>query len=140
MSGNDKLRSLSLSMHMMLRTDGFTCSTVVSRPFFVSFNNENNMSPSMKMTAFRDIAPCCQVEVDSRSRGTLMVKAVCISETSVYLNETTKRHIPEGCPFHTHRRENLNSLSLSYLLPLRSRMSTMLFLRQGMKTESCLYD
>jgi hypothetical protein len=31
------------------------------------------------------------------------------SETSVYFNETTRRHTPESCHLHTRRRENLNS-------------------------------
>jgi hypothetical protein len=36
------------------------------------------------------------------------MKAVRISETSVYCNETTRRHIPEGCHLYTYRRETLN--------------------------------
>jgi hypothetical protein len=38
-----------------------------------------------------------------------MMEAVRTSETSVYFNGTTRRYIPEGCHFHTRRRENLKS-------------------------------
>jgi hypothetical protein len=59
---------------------------------------------SMKMKAFRDIAPCSHVEVDRRFRGAyslhhqfaLMMETVGISETSVSFYETTRRNIPEG--------------------------------------------
>jgi hypothetical protein len=40
---------------------------------------------------------------------TLMTEAVRNSETSVFFEETTQRHIPEGCHLHTHRLENLYS-------------------------------
>jgi hypothetical protein len=51
----------------------------------------------LKMTAFRDIAPCRLTEVDRRFRGayylhnegTLMVEAVHSSEMLVYFSETT---------------------------------------------------
>jgi hypothetical protein len=38
-----------------------------------------------------------------------MMEAVRTSETSVYLNETTRRYIPEDSKLHTRRRENLKS-------------------------------
>jgi hypothetical protein len=38
----------------------------------------------------------------------VMIKRVRISETSVCLNETTRRYIPEGCIL-SRRRENLKS-------------------------------
>jgi hypothetical protein len=34
------------------------------------------------------------------------------SETSVYLYETTRRHIIEGCRLHTRRREDLKYYSV----------------------------
>jgi hypothetical protein len=37
----------------------------------------------------------------------LIMEAVGTSETSVYFNETTQSHIPEGCNLHNRRRENL---------------------------------
>jgi hypothetical protein len=37
----------------------------------------------------------------------LMMEAECISETSIYFNETTRRYVPEGYILHTRRRENL---------------------------------
>jgi hypothetical protein len=39
----------------------------------------------------------------------LMMEAVHISETSVYLYETTWRYIPEAYHLHTHHREKLKS-------------------------------
>jgi hypothetical protein len=42
----------------------------------------------MKMTAFWDIVPWARA---------LMMEAVCMSETSANLKETTRRYIPEGC-------------------------------------------
>jgi hypothetical protein len=48
---------------------------------------------SMKIAAFCDLAPCSLVEVDRRT-------AVRTSETSVYLNETTRRCITEDCNLH----------------------------------------
>jgi hypothetical protein len=58
------------------------------------------------MTAFWDTALRNLVEVDGRFGGTyrlqrqgeyLMMKAVHTSKTSVFLNETTRRYIPESC-------------------------------------------
>jgi hypothetical protein len=40
---------------------------------------------------------------------TLMMQAVCTSETSVCYNETTWRNIPEGSKLHTRHFENLKS-------------------------------
>jgi hypothetical protein len=37
----------------------------------------------------------------------LMMEAVCTCETSVYFDRTTRRYVPEGCHFHTRRRDNL---------------------------------
>jgi hypothetical protein len=54
------------------------------------------------MTVFWDTALCSLVDVDRRFRGAycliraMMMEAVCISETSVYFNETTQHCIPEG--------------------------------------------
>jgi hypothetical protein len=38
-----------------------------------------------------------------------MMEAVRTSKTLVYLDETTRRYISEGCHLHTRRRENLKS-------------------------------
>jgi hypothetical protein len=38
---------------------------------------------------------------------TLSMEAVGASETSVYLNDTTRRYIPENFHLHTRCRENL---------------------------------
>jgi hypothetical protein len=44
----------------------------------------------------------------------VMMEAVHISETSVYL-ETTRPYILESCHLHTRRRENLKSHTLIML-------------------------
>jgi hypothetical protein len=58
----------------------------------------------MKMTAFWDIATCILVEVDLM---TLVMQAVSIAETSVYLYETTRHTIPEG--YHFQVRLSFNN-------------------------------
>jgi hypothetical protein len=35
------------------------------------------------------------------------MEAVCICETSVYFDDTTRRYIPEGCHILTRHSENL---------------------------------
>jgi hypothetical protein len=67
---------------------------------------------SSKVTAVWDIVSCSLVEVDRRFRGAhclraiaLIMEIVHISETSVYLYETTRRNIPEGC--HLFMRNGL---------------------------------
>jgi hypothetical protein len=50
-----------------------------------------------------------------RAMIVLMIEAVRTSETSVNLNVTTRRYIPEGSNLHTRRRENLKSHT-SYML------------------------
>jgi hypothetical protein len=40
---------------------------------------------------------------------TVMMEAVCTSETSVHFNVSTRRYIPEDSKLHTRRRENLKS-------------------------------
>jgi hypothetical protein len=69
-----------------------------------------------RWSAFWDTTPSTRIEVDQLFRGmyclhTLMVEAVCISETSVYFCETERRYIPEGCYLHTRRRGNLRNLT-----------------------------
>jgi hypothetical protein len=45
------------------------------------------------------------------------MEVVRTSETWVYFNETTLCYIPESCHFHTRRRENLKSQSISLVCP-----------------------
>jgi hypothetical protein len=64
------------------------------------------------MTVFWDVAPCSQVEIGRRFRGSyclisLMMEAVNTSETKVNFYETTRRNIPVDSHLHTRRRENL---------------------------------
>jgi hypothetical protein len=74
----------------------------------------------LKFRVFWDVAPCIQIDVDRRFRGAyclhdkgdeiaLMMEAVRTSETSVNINLTTRRYIPEESKLHTRRRENLKS-------------------------------
>jgi hypothetical protein len=67
------------------------------------------------------IAPCNLVEVDRRFTDAyclhyqgdefiyLMMEAVRTYETSVNINVTTRRYIPEDSKLHIRRRENLKS-------------------------------
>jgi hypothetical protein len=48
--------------------------------------------------------------------GALIMEAANTSETSVYFQETTRRHIPEGCHLHIRSRENPKSYFLSIFL------------------------
>jgi hypothetical protein len=50
----------------------------------------------------------------------MMMETVDASETSVYLNETTRRYTPEGCHLHTRRRQNLKSQQNKILKPSKS--------------------
>jgi hypothetical protein len=54
----------------------------------------------MKTAAFWDIVSIIRAIA-------LMREAVCVFETLVYFNETTRCYIPEGCRLHTRRSENL---------------------------------
>jgi hypothetical protein len=61
------------------------------------------------MTAFWDIAPCSLVEVD---RHFTVNQPDDESITPLKRRSTSTRRrrcIPESCPFHTRRRENLKS-------------------------------
>jgi hypothetical protein len=77
----------------------------------------------MRMKAFWDIVPCNFLQAYRRfifayclhQGDGLMTEAVRASETSAYLNETTRRYIPEGY-HHTRRRENLISHSVVTIL------------------------
>jgi hypothetical protein len=77
------------------------------------------MRTLVQMTAFWDTTLCILVEVDRSFRGTLMIKAVSTSETSVYFHETTRRSISEDCYLHSYRNENLKSHT-SWGLGIRS--------------------
>jgi hypothetical protein len=48
-------------------------------------------------------------------QGALMMEAVRTSETSVNINLTTRRYIPEDSKLHTHRRENLKSHKIGFV-------------------------
>jgi hypothetical protein len=48
----------------------------------------------------------------------LMLEEVQTSETLVNLNQSARRSNPEDSHFHTHRRENLNSYMIMYLVQL----------------------
>jgi hypothetical protein len=66
------------------------------------------------MNIFWDAAPCSQVEIDRRFRGTnsliaLMMEAMSTSETSASFYETTWRNIPEDSNLHTRHHEILKS-------------------------------
>jgi hypothetical protein len=52
------------------------------------------MAASMKFRVFWDVAPCSQVDVDQRFIA-LMMEVVLTSETSVNINFSTRRYIPE---------------------------------------------
>jgi hypothetical protein len=82
------------------------------------------------MIAIWDTVLCSLVEADRRLRGAyclyhqgdeMMMEAVCTSETSVCVNETTQHCIPEGYHLHTRRRENLKSHDLLTLFMLLLR-------------------
>jgi hypothetical protein len=54
------------------------------------------------MSVFWDVAPCNLADVYQRFRGITF-------ETSVNIQHTTRRYIPEDGRLHTRRRENLKS-------------------------------
>jgi hypothetical protein len=65
------------------------------------------------MTVLWEYAPCIQVEIGDvsnvytafiiRAIIALMIKALCISETSINLYETTRSRIPEDCHLNNRR-------------------------------------
>jgi hypothetical protein len=69
----------------------------------------------LKMIVFYDVTACSLGEVYLRFRGDywlhhqgdLMMEAVRMSETSVGLNEHTRRNIQENISFYTRRHEVL---------------------------------
>jgi hypothetical protein len=63
----------------------------------------------MNITAFLDVSPCSFIDVDRHVVITLMMEAICTSQTSVYFNDTTQHYTPEGCNIHTRCQENLES-------------------------------
>jgi hypothetical protein len=60
------------------------------------------------MTTLWDVASCSLVEVDRHFKGAYDLHHQG-DETTIYLNETIRRCIPEGCHLRTRRRENLKS-------------------------------
>jgi hypothetical protein len=64
-----------------------------------------------------DIAPYSLFDADRRFI-TLLVEAVCISETSIYINEATWRYVPEGFYVYIGRHENLKSHFVEKRIPL----------------------
>jgi hypothetical protein len=94
------------------------CVCVISKAVFTAVTAKN--------AVFWDVTPCGSYE-NRRFRGTIrtkrisvlgalavtdssppMMEAIRSSETSV-LARATRRHIPEDCILHSHRRENLES-------------------------------
>jgi hypothetical protein len=65
------------------------------------------MAVSMKFRVFWDVVPCSHVEDDGRFRGaywaliSLIMEAVCTSETSVTFSVSMRRYIPEDSKLHT---------------------------------------
>jgi hypothetical protein len=47
--------------------------------------------------------------------STLKMEAICSSETSVDIQWTTRRYIPEDCTLHNNRCENLKSYTIIYV-------------------------
>jgi hypothetical protein len=71
-------------------------------------HNKTNIQPIFEDESLLDVTPCSLVEVDRRFRFvTLMMESLCISETSVYFNKTTRLCIPESYRLHTRCLENL---------------------------------
>jgi hypothetical protein len=64
----------------------------------------------MKIAVFWVVAPCSLVEVSP------MMEAVSTSETLVNFYQTTRRYSPEDSNLHAHRRENLKSYKVTYVL------------------------
>jgi Arc/MetJ family transcription regulator len=62
----------------------------------------------MKFRVFWDTMPCSQIQVASLIRAQIM-DAASTSETSVNIDLTTRRYIPEDSELHTRRHENLKS-------------------------------
>jgi hypothetical protein len=54
----------------------------------------------------------------------MIMEAVSAPETSVGLNETTRRRIPESCHVRTRRRENLKSHQQLQITPCRGLFSS----------------
>jgi hypothetical protein len=71
---------------------------------------------SINITSFRNRAPWSLPEADRRFVA-IMMEAVSTPETSVYVNETTQRYIPEDC--------NLHELSFFYYRCRKSRESNL---------------
>jgi hypothetical protein len=57
------------------------------------------MAAGMEMTDFCD-----------ELLSTLMMEAVCTSDTSAYLNETTRHYIPERCHLHNYKHKVANAV------------------------------
>jgi hypothetical protein len=69
---------------------------------------------------FVPVADCkllvtANVVCSALSLSTLMMEAICFSETSV-LSRASRRHNPEDDILHSHRRENLKSYLKNHYL------------------------
>jgi hypothetical protein len=59
------------------------------------------------------LPPACGLVLAEIISSTLKMEAICSSETSVEIQQTTRRHIPEDDTLHNHRCENLKSYLIS---------------------------
>jgi hypothetical protein len=66
----------------------------------------------LNLAVFSDVAPCSLVEVYLIA---LTMEAASTFKTSVNLDQTTRRNIPEDSHLHTGSRENLKSQVMCYL-------------------------
>jgi hypothetical protein len=114
------------------------CWTEQSRPVEVPLrfplkgrNTTLKTKHFLKSIIFWDITQCSPLSVNRRFGGTyrllacwflaelifstLMIEAICSSKTSVDIQWTTRRFIPEFDTIHNHRRGNLKSYIIKYI-------------------------
>jgi hypothetical protein len=72
--------------------------------------------------------------------STLKIEVTCSSETSVYLQRTTWRHIPEDRTIHNHRCENFKSCKRDYLCQKFSFLNRSILNIRTEKNKQYLYS